>query len=93
MALKDFAKLLGQGLEAEDALVRWFNRNGYTVLHIKGDGEGPRVSSPSRPIVCPDLLVFKSGEVRWIEAKCKSAFTWYRNGERWVTGIDQKYWR
>lgn len=28
----------------------------------------------------------------WVEAKTKTAFTWYRKTKTWQTGIDKRHW-
>jgi len=91
MALK-FEQSLHDGVYRERVLLDWFNRHGYSALHIVGDGSGPRLMTPSKAVVCPDLLVFKGNAIRWIESKSKSAFTWYRKTQTFQTGIDRFYW-
>lgn len=39
-------------------------------------------------LIVPDMLVFKTNKVLWVEAKRKSAFSWHRQTGRWTTGID-----
>ena len=72
-----------------------FLRNKWRIATIAAynieerTGKGPRYWTANGGHVSPDLLGFLgSGKVRWFEAKDKSVFTWYRNGNRWTTGID-----
>lgn len=89
-----FADNLAFGKIAESKIVRWILRNGSAVLpvyDIKGmQNKGPRLLTESRNgLVAPDLLVIAPDKsFSWIEAKHKSAFSWYRRTESWVTGID-----
>ena len=51
-----------------------------------------------RKFVAPDLLAFKpankpGGKVFFVEAKCKSGFTWSRQYQRFETGIDRHHFR
>ena len=39
------------------------------------------------------MLTIRGKTVRWVEAKTKSSFTWYRLGQKWQTGIDLRHWR
>ena len=60
----------------------------------KGNFAGPRFfPSEHSPLVAPDMLTFANGEVIWIEAKHKTAFTWHRKTKRFVTGIDLNHYR
>ncbi len=88
-----FGANLAVGQAGESAIAAWLRSRGHTVLpayeKIIDNGKGPRLFTPAEPLVVPDLLVFKSsGETVWVEAKHKTAFSWHRNTERWVTGID-----
>jgi hypothetical protein len=60
---------------------------------IVDTGKGPQLFTPTEQLIAPDLLVFKAGGVYWVEAKHKTAFSWYRKDERWVTGIDRRHYR
>lgn len=100
---RDFRTQLTIGKVGESHVARWLrSRCGYNVLPIYekelSEGKGPTLfPARHRPLIAPDMLVFrttKGGEqrIRWIEAKTKSAFTWYRKGRRWVTGIDLRHY-
>ena len=89
-----FEQSLAFGQLGEGYIARWLRRKGYHVLpvyekHIK-TGKGPQLfTADGSSLVAPDLFCFNShNQIRWIEAKTKSAFTWYRNGGVWNTGID-----
>jgi len=87
-----FETRLQQGQAGESAIARWLRSRGHAVLpayeKIIDNGKGPRLFTRTGPLVAPDLLVFQGTGVIWIEAKHKTAFTWHRATERWVTGID-----
>lgn len=93
-----FDRQLAVGKIGESLIAKWFQRKGYNVLPVYEkeiqEGKGPVLFTAScANLVCPDMLIFKPGaEVCWIEAKHKSAFSWYRIGSRWVTGIDQNHY-
>ena len=83
---------LGEGLIAS-----WLRSRGQYVLPAyeieMQEGKGPRLFAPDREYITPDLLVFNSDGVRWIEAKHKSVFTWHRISNRWTTGIDRNHYQ
>lgn len=84
------------GKIAETYIALWLRRTrGWSILPIYekeiDEGKGPRFFTPDREIVAPDILAMKGKSVRWIEAKHKSVFTWYRKSpqeDKWQTGID-----
>ena len=43
-------------------------------------------------LIAPDMFVFGREKACWIEAKHKSAFTWHRCSQAWVTGIDLRHY-
>jgi len=51
---------------------------------------GPRIFLPAEQRIAPDFFGWlgQGPEAAWIEAKHKTAFTWHRETERFVTGID-----
>jgi hypothetical protein len=55
-------------------------------------GKGPRLLFPNCDCVVPDILAFRNKEVKWIEAKRKTAFAWNRNLQTWTTGIDRAHY-
>lgn len=92
----NFSDNLRYGQAGESAIARWLRRNGATVLpvyeKIIDTGKGPQLFTPSRTLVAPDILIYNGDEVMWIEAKHKTAFSWYRIGGRWTTGIDLRHY-
>jgi len=84
-------RLLGEG-----PIALWFIKRGYCVLPAYdieiNTGKGPRLFTTAGGIIVPDLLVFNSERVVWIEAKSKNAFTWFRIGKTWQDGVDKKHW-
>lgn len=90
-----FEQQLAVGKIGESVIAGYFLRRGYYVLPVyeveKNQGKGPTLfCSDGGQLISPDMLVFNagSGKVFWIEAKHKSAFSWHRNTQQWVTGID-----
>jgi hypothetical protein len=84
------------GRIAEGRIAAWFMSLGYAVLPVydkeMNTGKGPQVFTADGSFVAPDMLVFKSGKVLWVEAKQKTVFTWHRITERWTTGIDLRHY-
>jgi hypothetical protein len=97
--MSEFEKSLKHGLAGESAISRWLRRKGYYVLpayeKIIDNNKGPRVFTPNKNnLITPDLLAWKiDTRTIWIEAKHKTAFSWHRKTQRWVTGIDRKHYR
>lgn len=92
-----FAQQLAVGKAGESKIANWLRRKGYHVLPVYekeiSEGKGPQLFTALGPgLVAPDLLAFNGDKVRWIEAKHKSVFSWYRIGQRWVTGIDLRHY-
>lgn len=61
------------------------------------EGKGPTLfTHTGEPLIAPDIFAFRrnpnSIAVRWIEAKTKSAFSWHRISQQWVTGIDKRHY-
>lgn len=91
-----FKQQLAFGKIAETYIALWLRRmRGWSILPIYekeiDEGKGPRFFTPDSEIVAPDILAMRGATVRWIEAKHKSVFTWYRKSPRedkWQTGID-----
>lgn len=88
-----FADSLAYGQAGESAIARWLRGRGFTVLPIYekiiDTGKGPQLFLPAgETLVAPDMFVFRGNNALWVEAKHKTAFTWYRIGGRWTTGID-----
>lgn len=90
-----FEQDLQRGKVGEDVIVKWLRRRGNTVIptcDVLGGKSGPRLFTPEAELIMPDLLVWKSGTTRWIEAKTKGHFTWHRMTRTWQTGIDQHHY-
>jgi len=98
--MNGFNENLRQGLMAESLIAKWLVGRGWTILPAyekePGEFKGPRIYSAVGQLISPDMLAFRygpdRGEIRWIEAKNKSAFAWYRKHQRWVDGIDKRCW-
>ncbi len=92
-----FKENLAFGKVGESAIASWFRMRGFNTLpvyEVMSEGKGPVLyTAEGSHLIAPDLFVFGNGKVYWIEAKHKSAFSWYRIGKRWVTGIDLKHWQ
>lgn len=61
---------------------------------ILDTGKGPQLFMSDGGLIAPDLFAFRpdGSKVYWVEAKHKTAFTWHRITERWVTGIDMRHY-
>ena len=91
--MPDFDENFEDGKLGESQIANWLKRRGQHVLPVyeieKGQYAGPAVyASNGETIIAPDMLVFGKGKTIWIEAKHKSAFSWHRKTQRFVTGID-----
>lgn len=91
-----FDKSLAKGKLAESEIAAWLRRHGWTVIPVyeieAGQGKGPQIFTPDDQIVAPDLLAWKERRFRFIEAKNKSVFSWYRTTKTWQTGIDLRHY-
>ncbi len=91
-----FAQNLVIGKVGESKIANWLKSRGYSVLPVYeieiNTGKGPRLFSPTKQIIAPDMLAFRNQDTLWIEAKHKTAFTWYRVKQQWETGIDLKHY-
>ena len=95
-----FDDRLHAGLAGESVIARWMIGRGWTILpayeKIEMDFKGPRILSASGELIAPDMLAFKfdgdGGQVHWIEAKTKAAFTWHRKTSSYQDGIDKRCW-
>jgi hypothetical protein len=101
-----FRDSLATGKVAESQIARWLMRRGCLVSPVyeqaESKFEGPRMfaveNDVDRKFVAPDLLAFKLANkpgkrVFFVEAKCKSGFTWSRRYQRFETGIDRRHYR
>jgi len=91
-----FQDSLHYGQLGESLIARWLRSRGQTVLPVYekqiNNGKGPQLFTPTGSLIAPDLFVFGNQNVLWIEAKHKTAFTWHRITNRWVTGIDLRHY-
>ena len=92
----NFQTQLAYGQIGESRISNWFRRRGFSVLPVYEvelqQGKGPRLFAPSKQLIAPDTFIFKADNAYWIEAKHKTAFSWHRISQRWVTGIDLKHY-
>lgn len=93
-----FKQRLAFGQIAEGWIATWLRRRcHYTVLPVYeteiDNGKGPRLWTPNQSLVAPDMLIMRPDSVKWVEAKRKSVFSWHRNTQRWVTGIDLRHYQ
>lgn len=93
-----FSRTLRYGQAGESAIAQWFRYKGYAVMpvyeKILDTGKGPQLFLPNdKRLIAPDMFVFNAGNAWWIEAKHKTAFTWHRKTNRWVTGIDLHHYQ
>ena len=92
----NFSESLDFGVAGESHIARWLRNRGWAVLpayeKILDDHKGPRVYLPQGRLIAPDLLAFKADGALWVEAKHKTAFTWHRLTQQWVTGIDLRHY-
>lgn len=96
-----FDERLARGQVAEVGIGRWLIQRGWTVLPAyqmvnTGQFKGPQLFAQDRSWVTPDMLTCRQNgnvwTVAWIEAKHKEAFTYYRIGGYWETGIDLRHY-
>ena len=92
-----FAQHLQEGQVGETKIANWLKSRGFSVLPVYEveleTGKGPRLFTFAEQLIAPDMVVFKEDRCYWIEAKHKTAFSWHRLTERWVTGIDLKHYK
>ena len=93
----NFRENLQTGRVAESKIAKWMIRRGFSVLPVYEIAEqqykGPQLFTCNGSFVAPDMLVMKTGgPVLFVEAKCKSGFTWSRMYSRFETGIYQKHY-
>jgi hypothetical protein len=103
----NFEESYSFGRIAESQIGQWVRINkGFHVLPVyeieKKTGKGPRLftgqvlDTLSKELVAPDMLAFRfingKNDIRWVEAKHKSHFTWHRNSQNWQTGIDLRHY-
>lgn len=91
-----FEQSLAFGKTGESAIAEFMKGRGFNVLPVyeKTDKEykGPAIyMTDGSQLIAPDMLIFGK-KTFWIEAKHKSAFTWHRLSNEWVTGIDAHHY-
>ena len=92
--MSNFHRQLEVGKVGESEIARWLMSKGYNILPVyeiaEGQYKGPAVfSKDGKGIIAPDIFAFSNSDVKWIEAKTKTAFSWHRKTEKWTTGIDK----
>lgn len=92
-----FDQRLAFGKIAESHIATWLRRaRGWSVLPVYeqelAEGKGPQFFTPDSEVVAPDMLAMKGDQVRWIEAKRKTVFSWRGVGGYWETGIDLRHY-
>lgn len=92
----NFDTQLRYGQAGESAIALWLRKRGFAVMpvyeKILDTGKGPQLFMPEIKLIAPDMLAYKGGNALWIEAKHKTAFSWHRRTNRWVTGIDLRHY-
>lgn len=87
-----FSQSLTFGKTAESAIARWLLSKGFSILPVYeklgNEYKGPTLTTPSGSLIATDMLVYRANNILWVEAKHKTAFSWHRITDRWVTGID-----
>jgi len=87
-----FSQSLKVGQMGESLIASWLRSRGWHVLPVYeteiNTGKGPRLFAAMCELIVPDMFVFNGMRARWVEAKHKTAFTWYRKKQVWQTGID-----
>lgn len=94
--MSSFKLTLSQGKTGETEIANWLMSRGSHILPIyeiaENQFKGPSLyASNGSDVIAPDMLIFTNGEMRFIEAKHKNAFSWYRTKGIWTTGIDKKH--
>jgi len=94
--MSNFKLTLSQGKTGETEIANWLMNRGNHILPIyeiaENQFKGPSLyASDGSDVIAPDMLVFSNGVIRFIEAKHKNAFSWYRTKGIWTTGIDKKH--
>jgi hypothetical protein len=94
----NFKEALAVGKTGETRVARWLMTQGRSILPIyeiaENQYKGPTFYCESEPdgLIAPDMLVIGPYSKAWVEVKTKTAFSWHRNTERFVTGIDFKHY-
>jgi len=105
--MSNFQRALYHGRVGESYIAQYLRkRYSLNILPVYEvdvtSGKGPVLYTQSdEKRVCPDMLAFSSDVcnastmlgIQWIEAKTKSAFTWHRKTNEWITGIDLHHYQ
>lgn len=87
-----FEQSLATGRVAEGLISKWLQARGSAVMPAyeieQSRGKGPQLFTGDGELVVPDMIAFTHEDVCWVETKHKRAFTWYRIGQCWATGVD-----
>lgn len=93
---KNFEEKLRIGKTGEDLVLSWLIRRGWHVLPVyeisNNPGKGPRVFNSAGGIIAPDSIIFRGGDIMWVEVKYKTGFSFHRNSGNYVTGIDIRHY-
>lgn len=94
-----FEKSYKFGKISESFIADYFRKRGHAILPIYekeiSEGKGPQIFFPdNEEIIGTDMLVINLREKNtlWVEAKHKTAFSWHRISNKWVTGIDLRHY-
>lgn len=91
-----FKENLEFGRVAEGLIAKWLISRGSMVMPAyeieKACGKGPQLFTECGDFVAPDMIVFSSNGICWIEAKHKTVFSWDRKTRMWITGIDLRHY-
>lgn len=95
--MSNFAESLAKGKTGESDIAKWLISRGASILPVyeiaENQYKGPAVYSvDNMNIIAPDMMVFNGGKITFVEAKHKTAFSWHRITQQWVTGIDLKHY-
>lgn len=101
MAVTYFHEALTFGQIGESLIARFLRQKGWMILPIYekeiDNGKGPRLflpyGHPETELIAPDIQALRNRQVRFFEAKHKSAATYYRIKKRWQTGIDLRHYQ
>jgi hypothetical protein len=100
-----FDQKLNLGRVAESYVAKWLQvKYGYSILPVydkhftteeenNGTKKGPQFFTATGAFAAPDMLCMRDNRLCWVEAKCKSTFTWRRIDQQWQDGIDLHHYR
>ena len=100
-----FDQKLNLGRVAESYVAKWLQvKYGYSILPVydkhftteeenNGRKKGPQFFTATGAYAAPDMLCMRDNRLCWVEAKCKSTFTWRRINQQWQDGIDLHHYQ